>query len=217
MKIEYTIFSEETLSIIGFGSCFECDFSMQQFPGGIIVAGIFKEDEFYIKNGEIKKYTESEREAKLNRPHFHAEWSNSLMKWVDLRSPEQIKQDFQARQKICLDQVDASAGVARTRYITSAHGQVETYTIKERQAREWTAASYAGDPPSFIAAEAAATNVTPQALCQMVIELADFWSNIKGPQIEATRRKWKVAIEAASDPSLIQGLVDAARAELDAL
>ena len=116
-----------------------------------------------------------------------------------------------------LSSVDNIAGYSRLRYITSVPGQSETYTLKERQAREWTAASYAGDPPSFIAAEAAATNVTPQALCQLVIELADFWSNIKGPQIEATRRKWKVAIEAASDPSLIQGLVDAARAELDGL
>lgn len=215
-NVEFAIFSEQSGEfIISFNVPDEYrDKCKRELH--VIADGCFS-NEYYLIYGEIKKYTESEWEAKLNRPHFHAEWSNSLMKWVDLRSPEQIKQDFQARQKICLDQVDASAGVARTRYITSTHGQVETYAKKEQQARSWAAESFAGEAPSFIAAEAQALNVSAQSVALEVIGLADFWSNIKGPQIEATRRKWKVAIEAASDPSLIQGLVDAARAELDAL
>lgn len=91
MKIEYTIFSEETLSIIGFGSCFECDFSMQQFPGGIIVAGIFKEDEFYIKNGVPCRYTSDQLARIAQRPNSFSSWSNISMNWIDARTTDEIK------------------------------------------------------------------------------------------------------------------------------
>ena len=113
--------------------------------------------------------------------------------------------------------VDDLAGAARLRYITSVPGQAETYQKKEQQARSWAAESFAGDAPSFIAAEAQALNVSAQSVALEVIALADYWSNIKGPQIEATRRKWKVAIESASDPSLITGLIESARSELCAI
>lgn len=144
------------------------------------------------------------------RPSDVHQFDWATKSWIDPRSLTDLK-----AQGLIL--VDDLAGAARLRYITSVPGQAETYAKKEQQARAWAAESFAGEAPSFIAAEAQALNVSAQSVALEVIGLADYWSNIKGPQIEATRRKWKVAIEAASDPSLIQGLVDAARAELDAL
>lgn len=130
--------------------------------------------------------------------------------WEDPRTLRDLKDNG-------LVLVDKLAGATRLRYITSVPGQAETYAKKEQQARSWAAGSFAGDAPSFIAAEAQALGVSAQSVALEVIELADFWSDIKGPQIEATRRKWKVAIEAAVDPSLIPGLIDSARTELEAL
>jgi hypothetical protein len=144
------------------------------------------------------------------RPSSKHTWSWATKTWEDQRTLQELKANGLAG-------VDDLAGAARLRYITSVPGQAETYAKKEQQARSWEAESFAGAAPSFIAAEAQALNVSAQSVALEVIGLADYWSNIKGPQIEATRRKWKVAIEAASDPSLIQGLVDAARAELDGL
>lgn len=130
--------------------------------------------------------------------------------WEDPRGLDEIK-------LIGLAIVDELAGTARLRYITSVPGQAETYQKKEQQAREWAASSFTGEPPSFIAAEANALGQNPQELAAEVIGLADYWSNVKGPQIEASRRKWKVAIEAAIDLSLIPGLIESARSELGAL
>lgn len=102
--------------------------------------------------------------------------------------------------------VDAEAGRARLRYITSVPGQAETYTRKEQQAREWAAAGFAGPAPSFISAEASALGRAPQAVAEEVIGLADQWANVTGPEIEATRRKWKVRIAAAESVDAINAL-----------
>lgn len=130
--------------------------------------------------------------------------------WEDPRGIDEIKLRG-------LGLVDEFAGTARLRYITSVPGQAETYQKKELQAREWAASSFAGDAPSFIAAEASALGQDPQALASEVIGLADYWSNVKGPAIEAARRKWKVTIEAATDPSTIPDLIETARVDLGSL
>ena len=171
----------------------------------------------YVVDGEIVPYTKEETDRLISATGCGLNWSVALKQWVDTRPPSLKSTMLASAIYDALLSVDDSAGRARLRYITSVPGQAETYAKKEQQARSWAAESFAGAAPSFIAAEAQALNVSAQSVALEVIGLADYWSNIKGPQIEATRRKWKVAIEAASDPSLIQGLVDAARAELDAL
>lgn len=114
-----------------------------------------------------------------------------------------------------LDQIDQTAGKARLKYITSVPGQAETYQRKEQQAREWKAAGFTGTPPVFVAAEAQALGQDPVDVANYIIETADQWGNFKGPQIEATRRKWKVAIEqAGSDEAAIVAARDAGIAEL---
>lgn len=117
-----------------------------------------------------------------------------------------------------LDQIDQAAGTVRLRYITSVPGQAETYQRKEQQAREWKAAGYAGTPPVFVAAEAAALGQDPVDVADYIIETADQWGNFKGPQIEATRRKWKVAIEqAGTDEAAIRAARDSGLVDLMAL
>jgi hypothetical protein len=104
---------------------------------------------------------------------------------------------WQEAKTRALQAIDNEAGQTRLKYITSVPGQAETYQRKEQQAREWQASGFVGAPPPFIDAEAIALEMDPQAIALNIITLADYWSNIKGPEIEATRRKWKVAIEAA--------------------
>lgn len=123
----------------------------------------------------------------------------------------------QAVAQALLD-IDTEAGKARLRYITSVPGQEAVYLLKEQQARAWQAAGFAGDAPSFVAAEALALGVSPVDVAQGIIQTANQWVEVKGPQIEATRRKWKVAI---TDGPLTEAAITAAReaalAELSAL
>lgn len=117
-----------------------------------------------------------------------------------------------------LAMIDNEAGNTRLRYITSVPGQSETYQRKEQQAREWKAAGYAGTPPVFVATEAEALGQDPVDVANYIIETADQWANLKGPQIEATRRKWKVAIEqAGTNEAAIRLARDSGIAELMAL
>lgn len=116
-----------------------------------------------------------------------------------------------------LDAVDFAAGRARLKYITSVPGQAETYQRKEQQARQWHAAAFEGPPPSFIAAEAEALGVHPLEVANEIIAMADFWSEIKGPQIEACRRKWKVAIEQASSAEQVAQLLEQGQAQMAGL
>lgn len=114
--------------------------------------------------------------------------------------------------------IDTAAGNTRLKYITSVPGQSETYQRKEEQARAWQSASFAGDAPSFIAAEATALAIDAQVLTLQIIALADYWGNVKGPQIEAARRKAKVAIESAgTDDAAIIAARDAGITELASL
>ena len=144
------------------------------------------------------------------RPTAHHQINWTTRTWEDARS-------LQLAVNVGLDEIDRCAGQARLRYITSVPGQAETYAKKEEQARAWASAAFWGAAPSFIAAEAAALGVSAQSVAEEVIGLADFWANVKGPQIEATRRKWKVSIEAATTVLQVDQMVESAKAELEAL
>lgn len=135
-----------------------------------------------------------------------------------MTSPEdQSALELSGAKRHLLVCIDEWAGEARLRYITSVPGQAETYQKKEQQAREWAASSFAGDPPPFISEEATALGIDPQAVATEVIGLADYWGNVKGPQIEATRRKWKVAASAAGDYDTISSVFASAKAEMEGL
>jgi hypothetical protein len=128
--------------------------------------------------------------AAMALPIGQAQWDGAA--WVFPKS-----ETWQEAKTRALQAVDNEAGQTRLKYITSVPGQSETYQRKEQQAREWQAAGFTGNPPPFIGAEAIALEMDAQAIALNIITLSDYWSNIKGPEIEATRRKWKVAIETA--------------------
>ena len=53
----------------------------------------------YVKDGAVVAYTDQQREAKAKSPPFPARWSNTEMRWIDLRSLEQVKADCWAAIK----------------------------------------------------------------------------------------------------------------------
>jgi hypothetical protein len=142
-------------------------------------------------------------------------WSWGQMCWQ--ASSQEIAGCLAAMQADALATIDTTAERARLRYITGGAGQDATYVRKEQQARAWQAAGFAGQAPSFIHAEAEALGINAQTLAEQVLQLADYWSDVKGPQIEATRRKWKVLISAATALADLPALVEAGQAALDAL
>lgn len=175
------------------------------------IEGSYPSDSFWMDpNNGITQYTLQQSLSKANRPAGPARWSNYTMSWTSIPPNE-------TSILAALAIVDELAGNARLRYITSVPGQAETYAKKEQQARDWQAAAFSGEAPPFILAEATALNISPQTLAEQVIALADFWANIKGPQIEATRRKWKVALEAATTYEQIDSLLEQARTEFATL
>ena len=151
--------------------------------------------------------------AKPPSPGHAWSWETKSWSYSQDQSDARI---FQARLD-ALAAIDNGAGNARLKYITSVPGQSETYQRKEDQARAYAATGFTGTAPSFIAAEAEALGVGAQAVAEEVIQLADYWGNVKGPEIEACRRKWKVAIDAAGvdhaaiDQACAEGLAEIAQ------
>lgn len=180
---------------------------IDEAPSDVQESCIYVDDPVY----ELAWVNELGHVVKAGRaPSGRHEFDVSEKAWIDRRG---LAEAVQAG----LAQVDSYAGQARLRYITSVPGQAETYAKKEEQARAWASAAFWGEAPSFIAAEAAALGVSAQSVAEEVISLADFWANVKGPQIEATRRKWKVSIESAATVLQVDQMVESAKAELDAL
>jgi hypothetical protein len=50
----------------------------------------------YILAGDPATYTGGQASAKAARPAYRARWSNDLMQWVDIRTPEQVNTELQA-------------------------------------------------------------------------------------------------------------------------
>jgi hypothetical protein len=116
-------------------------------------------------------------------------WDADLADWVLKKPPPTAEQALDR----ALADIDTAAGQARLKYITAVPGQAETYQRKEQQAREWAGASFAGAAPSFIAVEASARGLDAQTLAETIIQRADYWVYVKGPEIEGCRLKWKDA------------------------
>lgn len=96
------------------------------------------------------------------------------------------------------DTIDAHAAIARGRFISSGTGQDAVYVVKGQQAEAFAAAGFNGDPPAYIAAEAAATGVTPMVAAQTILGLRDAWNNLIGPAIESQRIGGKKLVREAT-------------------
>lgn len=161
---------------------------------------------------------ESDSDAPVNAPaaavaESSAKWDEAAHEWVPLVVPPTLDELRAAG----LERVDYLAGKARLRYITDVPGQAETYQTKAAQAREWAATGYAGDAPPFVRAEADRKGIDPVLLAQQIVQLADQWANVKGPEIEAARLYWKGVIEQAQSKEEINAATADAETEIDTL
>lgn len=104
--------------------------------------------------------------------------------------------------------IDAHAGDARSRYITSVPGKGTTYTEKENEARAFIAGS--AGPFPFLEQEAAYTNSTVADVANLVVATADTWRPLAAV-IEGMRRGYKVRVSAAADGAAIDAIVEESR------
>lgn len=124
---------------------------------------------------------------------------------------------LEAARAQALAEVDAAAGAARMRFATEAPGQAVVYLRKAEQARQYAAAGYTGEPPPYIAREAAESSMTPRALADQIIATAAVWDDVLSPAIEAARMKAKRRLQAATTLAEMQNLALVARQALEAL
>lgn len=114
------------------------------------------------------------------------------------------------------DQVDAAAGVARSRFITTAPGQDAAYRAKYEEAKAFIAAGYspASQAIPWIEAEASTAGVSTQVAADRIKERGDAWNLMLGPRIEALRVGGKVRVAGAST---VADVLLAARCVVDQL
>ena len=116
--------------------------------------------------------------------------------------------------------IDAAAGRARSRYITTVPGQGETYTAKYQEALAYIAAGYPSDTSAypFIAGESQPNSgMTPTQAATRIATLGGYWREVVGPAIEGARINGKDALGALTDPAAIDAHVAAVVANLDAI
>lgn len=108
--------------------------------------------------------------------------------------------------------IDAAAGRARSRYITTVPGQGETYTAKYQEALAYIAAGYPADltPYPFVSGESQPnTWMTPIQAATRIATLGGYWREVIGPAIEAARINGKDALDALGDVAAIDAHVAA--------
>lgn len=123
-----------------------------------------------------------------------------------------------------LSAIDAEAGAARARYITTANGQESTYLLKAADADRYKAAGYpAAKIASYpwVLAKAKVASASPaaadyQAAADLIIATRDAWV-LKGAAIEEARERGKAAVAAAVDVAGVETARAAAVAELGLL
>jgi hypothetical protein len=123
-----------------------------------------------------------------------------------------IPDDLSPLKSAVISLVNVAAGDFRKRYITDIPGQQDTYIAKEAEARAWTSGADTSQFP-YLACEAAATNMTVDAVAALVLATAEAWRALD-PKIEGRRRGATVAIDAATN---IAEIVQAANVDWTAL
>lgn len=109
-----------------------------------------------------------------------------------------------------VDGINATTHVTRQKFITSIAGQDLIYLEKEREAVAYVAATRAPadlDDFPFINAEAIATGLAPWQISQIILFRASLWRKI-GPEIEVLRIGALSAVDFASGPAELTGILD---------
>lgn len=120
--------------------------------------------------------------------------------------------------------IDAAAGEARARYITTAAGQDTTYLLKAADADAYKVAGYPDAQITnypWVLAKAKAMVATPaaadyQAAADLIIATRNMWVTT-GVQIEEARERGKAAVTAAADTAGVEAALVAAVGELGTL
>ncbi len=94
------------------------------------------------------------------------------------------------------NKIDFAAGEARSRFITTSVGQSAVYLAKESEAREYKRRGYPEDLTlyPFMKAESESLNITPTQAADIIIALADQWSQVAA-LIEKVRLYYKAQID----------------------
>ena len=148
------------------------------------------------------------------RPSSHHQWDWHSLAWV---LPSSAVADAKVQGAVA---IDAAAGRARSRYITTVPGQGETYTAKYQEALDYIAAGYPSDlsPYPFVVGESQPnTWMTPTQAATRIATLGGYWREVIGPAIEAARINGKDALDSLTDPAAIDAHVAAVVANLDAI
>ena len=168
--------------------------------------GNYSDAEFFVFNGAITPFP--------GRPSAYHKWDWLSLAWVQLPSAVADARGLGASA------IDAAAGRARSRYITTSPGQDATYTVKYAEALDYIAAGYPSDlsPYPFIAGESQPnTWMTPTQAATRIATIGGYWREVIGPAIEAARINGKDALDSLTDPAAIDAHVAAVVANLDAI
>lgn len=105
--------------------------------------------------------------------------------------------------------IDATAGQARSKYITTAPGQAEVYIMKADEANRFIAAGYPGtvDDYPFITAEAVATGKTVQVAADDIVAAKTAWIAL-GATIEQIRLTAKKNVGSAASEAAVDLIVN---------
>lgn len=138
-------------------------------------------------------------------------WRLQGGRWVQEPSLEEAKAS-------ALSQIDLKAGHVRLRFITDIPGQQATYMRKTEEARDYVEGVYSGLPtPPYLAAESAATGMSPRECAEAILATAKKWNESIGPYIENVRISGKKDVNSATTTAKVAVALANAISTLDAI
>ncbi len=136
-----------------------------------------------------------------------------LWKWGGSPPPD-------VARAMALTRIDAAAGRARARYITTAPGQDATYSAKYAEALAYRAAGYPPDLASYpyVAGESAPNaDRTATEAADRIISTGELWASVIGPRIESARVNGKDRIAGLTTAADIAQVAEEVIAQLDVI
>ena len=135
-------------------------------------------------------------------------WDFESNTWKYTETLEEIKAST-------LSDIDILAGIKRLKYITDVPGQQTVYLVKLEQAQSYLQDNSISAP--YISIEAEVMGVSMVIAAQQIVDKANLWNNVVGPQIEGIRRKNKLAVEVSSTVEEMNSIKATNIAELSVL
>jgi len=184
----------------------EAAFNAQEDEQWFCSEEVVRGDEYYRLGNSLVQFPQ--------KPSSYHEWDWQTLTWVLPSSAVAAARANGAQQ------IDAAAGKARQRYITTVPGQDATYIVKYQEALDYIAAGYPNDLTSYpyIAGESSPnTWMTATQAATRIAVLGGYWRDVIGPAIEKARVNGKDAIDALTSIEEIDAHVAAVIATLEAI